>query len=105
MIADYTYGLGLTSQVTAGGSYYYDFDALGSTVGLTNSSGKYVDSYSYVPFGGSLSSSQGVANPFQFVGEDGVNDESGDLLLMHNRFYSAQIGRFYSSDPIDTETI
>ena len=31
LIAHYTYGLGLTSQVTASGSYYYDFDALGST--------------------------------------------------------------------------
>ena len=36
LIAGYTYGLGLVSQVTPGGTNYYQFDALGSTVGLTN---------------------------------------------------------------------
>ena len=48
LIAHYTYGLGLVSQVTSGGtSSYYDFDAIGSTVGITNSAGHYVNTYSY----------------------------------------------------------
>ena len=33
LIASYTYGLGLVSQVTPGGTNYYEFDALGSTAG------------------------------------------------------------------------
>src|SRR5262249_23278540 len=40
----YTFGLGLVSQVAASGSsYYYDFNQVGSTIGITDSSGHYVD--------------------------------------------------------------
>src|SRR5262249_9002427 len=52
LIAHYTQGLGLTSRVDASnGAAYYDFDALGSTVGLTGAAGGYVNRYSYLPFG------------------------------------------------------
>jgi RHS repeat-associated protein len=100
LIADYSYGLGLTRQVTAGASYYYDFDALGSTVGLSNSSGVYVDKYSYLPFGGSLSASQGVANPLQFVGSAGIMPHTNGLQFMHARYLASAIGRFTSRDPL-----
>ncbi len=40
------------SQVTSSGSDYYDFDALGSTAGITNATSGLVASYSYSPFGG-----------------------------------------------------
>jgi YD repeat-containing protein len=44
LLAHYTYGLGLASQVnTTGVSTYYDFDELGSTVGMTNAAGSYVN--------------------------------------------------------------
>ena len=39
LIANYTYGLGLVSQVTPGGTNYYQFDALGSTADLVDSTG------------------------------------------------------------------
>jgi RHS repeat-associated protein len=101
LIADYTYGLGLTSQVTASGStYYYDFDALGNTVALTNSSGTKVNSYSYLPFGGSLTSSVAVANPFELLGQWGVQTASGGLSFMQARYYTTSAGRFTSSDPL-----
>ena len=100
MIADYTYGLGLTSQVTAQGSDYYDFDGLGSTVGLTNASQTDVNSYAYTPFGGSLSSTQAVANPFQFLGEWGVVNDGNGLDDMRARAYDSSLGQFTSSDPI-----
>ena len=52
VVTQYTYGLGLVSQVTASGSaYYYDYNLQGSTVGITNSAGSYVNQYSYDPFG------------------------------------------------------
>src|SRR5262249_46525018 len=38
LMATYTYGLGLTSQVNADGQAdFYDFDVTGSTIGLTDS--------------------------------------------------------------------
>ena len=100
LIADYTYGFGLTSQVTPGGTYYYDFDSLGSTVGISNSSGTYVNTYSYSPFGANLSSTITVSNPFQFVGKAGLITEDNGLDFMRARFYSFSLGRFTSPDPL-----
>ena len=82
LIADYTYGNGLVSQVTPSNTYYYDFDALGSTAGMSNATGTYVNSYSYLPFGGTLTASQTIANPFQSVGSYGVTTGIGGLVTM-----------------------
>ncbi len=100
LVADYTYGLGLTSQVTAGGSYYYDFDAIGSTRGLSNSVGSYVNSYRYLPFGESLTSGQAIGNPFQFVGRWGVTSDLSGLDSMRARYYQPATGRFTTNDPL-----
>ena len=82
LIAGYTYGLGLVSQVTPSGTNYYQFDALGSTAGLTNATSGLVASYSYLPFGGLLSSTGSVANPFTFVGQFGVTSDGSGLYDM-----------------------
>ena len=100
LIADYVYGLGLTSQVVAAGSYYYDFDALGSTAGLSNRTGAYVNSYMYLPFGGRLSSAQSVNNLYGFVGQLGVSGLSGGLDNMRARVYLSAIGQFLTEDPM-----
>jgi RHS repeat-associated protein len=100
VIAHYTYGLGLTSQVTANGSYYYDFDAVGSTAGVSNDVGGYVDAYSYQPYGGSEAIASSVANPFQYVGEFGVLEEAGPTDFMRARTYLPSIGAFASIDPL-----
>ena len=100
LVANYAYGLGLSSQVTASATYYYDFDALGSTVGLTNGSGGYVDRYEYLPFGGNLNSAQTIPNALQFVGEVGVSSVGAGLIAMGARSYSTGSGRFESQDPL-----
>ncbi len=99
LIADYTYGYGLVSQVSGSGTNFYDFDGLGSVVGVTGSNGAIKNSYSYLPFGGSLSASQSVANPFQFVGLYGVQTDATGLDAMQARYYSSGLGRFTSPDP------
>ena len=63
LIADYIYGLGLVSQTGPSGTGYYDFDASGNTVGITGSSGTYVNQYSYLPFGETTTVSAAVAEP------------------------------------------
>ncbi len=98
-IAQYTYGLGLVSQVTASGNYYYDFDALGSTADMTNATGSVVASYAYNPFGSLLASSGTVANPFTFIGNFGVSAGAGGLLHMSYRDYDPATGQFASNDP------
>jgi RHS repeat-associated protein len=101
LIAHYSHGLGLISRTDPGGtSAYYDLDALGSTVGLSGPAGNYVNRYSYLPYGERLTSTEGVVNPFTFVGKFGVMRETHGLDFMRARFYSATDGRFTTPDPI-----
>jgi len=101
LLSHFDYGLALVSQTTAAGaSYFYDFDATGSAVGLSDATGAYVNSYRYMPFGRSLTSSVTVANPFQYVGAFGVQTDSPNLLYMRARFYVPSSGSFVSSDPL-----
>jgi RHS repeat-associated protein len=101
LIADFTYGVGLISQVTASGiQEFYDYDATGSTAGLSGPSGNYLASYTYFPFGGIQSSTGTVSNPFQYDGEFGVMAAGTGLDYMRARFYSPTIGRFLNRDPV-----
>ena len=101
LIAHYTQGLGLTSRVDVNGaSAYYDFDALGSTAGITGSAGTYQNHYGYLPFGETLASSETVFNPFQFVGQLGIMETGNGMALMRARVYGVSIGRFDSTDPV-----
>ena len=101
LIANFTYGVGLVSQVgPSGAAEYYDYDALGSTAGLSNQAGKYLASYSYLPFGQIQTTTGTVANPFQYNGQSGVMAIGGGLYYMRARFYSPTDGRFINRDPI-----
>ncbi|WP_373543571.1 Calx-beta domain-containing protein [Chamaesiphon sp.] len=100
-VASYTHGLGLVSRVDGSSTAsFYDADAIGSIAGLTGTSGNYLNSYSYLPFGESLTKTEAVANPFEFVGQYGVMNESNGLDFMRARFYTPGEGRFISTDPI-----
>jgi RHS repeat-associated protein len=98
-VTHFTYGLGLTSLVNSTGSYYYDFNALGSTVGLTDASGSYVNKYIYLPFGETTTVAAAVANPFTFIGRFGVSADGSALLNMRARNYDPVAGQFTSADP------
>ncbi|HBL13233.1 MAG TPA: hypothetical protein DD379_17910, partial [Cyanobacteria bacterium UBA11162] len=101
LIARYTQGLGLVSRVDGTNSAtYYDFDALGSTVGLTGTNGNYLNRYSYLPFGEDLTKVEAVDNPFEYVGQWGVMDEGNGLDFMRARYYTPGEGRFLNTDPI-----
>ncbi|MCC7349479.1 MAG: hypothetical protein IT446_02825 [Phycisphaerales bacterium] len=96
----YIYGLGLTSQIAAGASSYYDFDALGNTVALTDGSGQVISAYTYLPFGELLSSSGSTVNPFTFSGQFAVSDRGDGLYFMSSRSFDPSLGRFTSRDPL-----
>ena len=100
LVAHYNQGIGLVSRVDGSSVDYYDADAIGSTVGLTGADGSYVNSYSYLPFGEDLTKVEGVANPFEYVGQWGVMDEGNGLDFMRARFYDSSLGRFTAADPI-----
>lgn len=87
----------LTEERTAGGNYYYLFDALGSVVGLTDSSGSLVNTYQYDPYGKLVNSTGTVTNPWQFAGA--YFDSYTGLYKMGQRYYDPALGRFTQQDP------
>jgi RHS repeat-associated protein len=101
LVAHFAYGSGLVSRADASGAAsYYDFDALGSTAGLTGPDGHFQNQYRYLPYGGLVVASEAVANPFQFIGQAGVMIDQSGLAFMRARFYTSGDGRFLSLDPL-----
>jgi RHS repeat-associated protein len=74
------------------------FDGLGSVVGLTNSSGTLINTYSYDPYGTILSQTETVAQPYKFAGV--YYDTEYSLYKMGARYYDPAVGRFTQADPI-----
>jgi len=103
LAARYVYGLGLVSQQQGGGtsaSSYYDFDAIGSTADITNAAGAVVNRYAYSPFGLHLQANEAILNEYQFMGQFGAVAQRNSLTNVRARYYSADLGRFDSIDPI-----
>lgn len=74
----------LVAQRRSGASSFYHFDALGSTMELSNIGGSGTDSYRYYAFGEIKAHTGTTTNPFGFVGRLGYYDEPG-LALQYLR--------------------
>lgn len=70
-------------------------DALGSTVALADASGTIQTTYTYEPYGATTASGP-VGGRYEYTGRE--ND--GDLYYYRNRYYSPNLRRFVSEDPI-----
>ncbi|XP_068683141.1 uncharacterized protein [Montipora foliosa] len=95
--------LGLVALVDKNGNlFYYEFDGLGSVVGVLGPSGDRVNRYSYDPFGRMLEFDEALPQDFTFIGQWGVtaDRELKDIFWMRSRHYDAQLGRFLSFDPL-----
>jgi YD repeat-containing protein len=73
----------LVDERTGSGTYNYLFEANGSVVGLTNSSGHLVNQYSYDPKGNQTVEVAAVTNPFGYRGD---YTTSSGLLLDDGRY-------------------
>jgi RHS repeat-associated protein len=99
-VADMLPGLGLDenfARTDTSGSYAMLSDALGSTLGLVNSSGALGTQYQYGPFGQTTTSGTSSTNPFQYTGRE--MDATG-LYFLRARYYNPIAQRFISPDPI-----
>ncbi len=76
---------------------HYVRDALGSIIALTDDSGVVKTTYTYDPFGNVTVSGEASDNPFQYTGRE--NDGTG-LYYYRARYYSPDLQRFISEDPI-----
>ncbi|MDD5452108.1 MAG: RHS repeat-associated core domain-containing protein [Desulfovibrionales bacterium] len=100
----YIHGLGLMAMVTPSDEVYcYHFNAIGSTVAMTDQSQNIVNKYAYDPFGKVLNQQEAISQPFKFVGQYGVMTEPNGFYYMRARYYDPNVGRFISEDPIGFE--
>jgi RHS repeat-associated protein len=76
-------------------SKYFLQDHLGSTTALTNSSGSIIESATYDSFGNATGN---LSTRYQFTGRE--FDADIGLQYSRARWYSAELGRFISEDPI-----
>ncbi|MDD3144653.1 MAG: M15 family metallopeptidase [Candidatus Gracilibacteria bacterium] len=80
--------------------YYFHKNHLGSVEGISDSSGNIVVSYEYDSFGNfEITSGTDNGNTRLYTGRE-YDSEIG-LYYFRARYYSAEIGRFISRDPID----
>jgi len=93
----YVYGLGLIGEETGGEYRAYHFDFRGSTVALTDSTGKVMERFQYGPYG-ELVKGNTTVTPFLFNGKYGVMTDDNGLYYMRARFYSAAMKRFVNQD-------
>jgi RHS repeat-associated protein len=76
--------------------YFYQTDNLGSTVLVTDETGKQVYSSEYTPFGKKSSVDGELDHVTQFTGKD--LDEDIGLYYFNARWYDQEVGRFISED-------
>lgn len=80
---------------------FYIFDGDGSTIHTASQSAEIISSYIYDPFGRLLPISADDVNLFRFLGQYGILivTETANIVLIRNRLYDSEHGRFISPDP------
>jgi len=76
---------------------YYLKDGHGNAETLLKPNGTVYEDYQYTAFGTTLENST-LDNPFRYCGE--YYDTETGLIYLRNRYYSADVGRFITEDPI-----
>jgi RHS repeat-associated protein len=85
------------AQITPSGTTSYLRDGENSTVALTDGNAAITSNYEYSPYGDT--SGSGTSNTtLEFTGRE--NDGATGLYYYRNRYYSPQLARFISEDPI-----
>ena len=87
-------------DAAANATYYYHTDANKNITELTDATGAVVAHYEYSPFGKVLVANGEYAsiNPFRFSSE--YHDDESGLVYYNYRYYSPELGRWLSRDPI-----
>lgn len=90
---------GIAAMDAGDGLYFYSFNHLGSTVGLTAPDGSLANSYSYDQEGNVLTRSETAWNPYTYAGAYGIVDDGNGLWYDRARYVSQTTDSFISMDP------
>jgi RHS repeat-associated protein len=85
------------ARTKSGTTSYYLQDALGSVIGLTDQTGTLKTTYAYDAFGGTTQTGAPSDQPFKYTGRE---DDGTGLYYYRARYYSPEMRRFISEDPI-----
>lgn len=89
----------LAKKIPNGKKVWFHSDRLGSTRLTTDENGNPIDHYDYKPYGAPLGNTTPPTNSDdRFTGHR--SDPDNDLIYMGARYYTPQLGRFISPDPI-----
>ncbi len=97
-------GMGLAGFELNGTSYYYVYNGQGDVIGILDSSGNRVVTYTYDSWGsplsvtGSLASTVGQKNPIRYRGY--YYDAESGFYYLQSRYYDPKTGRFINADGI-----
>ena len=86
---------------------YYHLDAIGNVRAVTNAAGQVVERHDYLPFGEECTTGACATNPTlgsgqprEFTGKE--RDSETGLDYFGARYYSSRVGRFTTTDPVQT---
>ena len=96
----YYRGNNLAGWTSADGEYFFNYDILGSTGSITAKDGSIANTYNYDSFGNITTSTENIANDFEFVGAYGLMSNASGTTFVRARNYDPVIGRWISADPI-----
>jgi RHS repeat-associated protein len=88
------------------GTEHYSLDHLGSPRLVTDGNRNRIFHHHYLPFGGewTIGNESVDGSTLRFTGherdDDPLDQQNGTLDYLHARFYSANLGRFLSTDPL-----
>ncbi|HEX8154148.1 MAG TPA: RHS repeat-associated core domain-containing protein, partial [Thermoanaerobaculia bacterium] len=97
VVKSYVYGHQLIAQKSAAGTHYYGYDGTRSVRFLTDAAGSITDTYDYDAFGNLLRATGSTPNAYRYRGEE-LDADLGAYYL-RARYYDANSGRFWSTDP------
>jgi len=91
---------GLLATVQDGESYFSAFDANGNLTDYVDTNGTVVAHYEYDAFGNTITSTGDKKDDFRFRFSNKYLDEETSLYYYGYRYYSPQLGRWISRDPL-----
>jgi|GEM_PF-3243359 len=92
----------ILSEIVNGSNYYYINDLHGSVVAVTDTNGTVQNTYTYDPYGNTLTSTGSLANSIKYSG--GYFDDQTGLYKYGTRYYNSSEGRWTQLDPAKKST-